>query len=234
MQQLLLRLLNKFIIPHAIQSASCITDVDISIANQRQDDDLTIGTSLRAYLGESEDDVLGTTDLANFYQHVRAFLSKLITSTLKRLPFDDVVINDIAPTERLTSTTGMIRRLIERFSNFIPSGKGEQIEEFALYQTMKDLPPDIPTNTRVDVFWGEIGKLESSTGRPLGLLSDFAKCFLCIPHGNADSERMVSCINLIVTDHRNQLDTSTIEACLVSNLIPTVQILENTNLLVMW
>ena len=115
----------------------------------------------------------------------------------------------------LTSTTGMIRRLIERFSSFIPSGKGEQIEEeFALYQTMKELPPDISTNSRVDVFWGKIGKLESSTGKPFGLLSDFAKCLLCIPHGNADSERMFSCINLIVTDHRNQLDTSTIEACL--------------------
>ena len=46
------------------------------------------------------------------------------------------------------------------------------------------------------------------------MLSDFAKCLLCIPHGNADSERMFSYINLIVTDHRNQLDTSTIEACL--------------------
>ena len=57
---------------------------------------------------------------------------------------------------------------------------------------MKDLPPDIPTNTRVAVFGGKIGKLESSTGKPLGLLSDFAKCLLCIPHGNADSERMFS------------------------------------------
>ena len=31
MQQLLLRLLNKFIIPHAIQSALCITDVVLQI-----------------------------------------------------------------------------------------------------------------------------------------------------------------------------------------------------------
>ena len=133
------------------------------------------------------------------------------------MPFDDPVINDIAcldPTERLTSTTGMIRRLIECFSNIFPSGKGEQIEEFVLYQTMKDLLPDIPTNAHVDVFWGKLGKLESSTGKPFGVLSDFAKCLLCIPHGNADSERTFSSINLIVTDHRNQLDTSTIEACL--------------------
>ena len=96
MQQLLLCLLNKFIVPHAVQSASNITHVDISIASQRQDDDLSIGTSLREYLRESEDELLGTTDLTNFYQNVRACLSKLVTSTIKRLPFDDVLINDIA------------------------------------------------------------------------------------------------------------------------------------------
>lgn len=45
MQQLLLRLLNIFITPHALQFASCVTDVDISIANQRQDEDLTIGAT---------------------------------------------------------------------------------------------------------------------------------------------------------------------------------------------
>ena len=53
-------------------------------------------------------------------------------------------------------------------------------------------------------FWGKIGKLESSSGKPFGLLSDFAKCLLCIPHGNADSERIFS----------YQLDTSTISVCL--------------------
>ena len=144
MKQLLLRLLNKFIIPHAIQSASCITDVDISNGNQRQDDDLMIGTYLRVYLGESKDELLGTAALKNFYLDIRAFFSKMVTSTRKRLPFDDVVLSDIAcldPVERLTSTIGMIRRLIECFSNFknqddvvVPNEKGEQIEkEFALY-----------------------------------------------------------------------------------------------------
>ena len=94
----------------------------------------------------------------------------------------------------------MIRRLIERFPNFVPSGKDEQIEEFALYQTTKDLPPDIPTNTRVDVFWGKMGKLESTSGKPFGLLSDFAKC-LCIPHGNAG----VYCVFLMEMQIQNLL-----------------------------
>ena len=96
--------------------------------------------------------------MANFYLNVRAVLSKLVTSALKRLPFHDPVIRDVAcldPAERLTSTIGMIRRLIERFSNFIPNGKADQIEEeFALYQTTKDLPPNILVNARADVFLG--------------------------------------------------------------------------------
>ena len=61
---------------------------------------------------------------------------------------------------------------------------------------------------------GEIGNIES--GKLFVLLSDF-KCVLCIPHEKAekaDSERVFPCINLITTDHLNQLDASTIEACL--------------------
>ena len=145
MKQLLLHLLNKFIIPHAIQSASCLNDVDIDRKNQK-DDDLLLGTSVRVHLRKFEDQLLGTEDLANFYLSVHAFLSKLVTSALKQLPFHDPIIRDVAcpdPAERLTSTIGMIRRLIERFSNFIPNGKADQIEEeFALYQTTKDLPPN--------------------------------------------------------------------------------------------
>ena len=41
-----------------------------------------IGTSLIEYLRESEDELLGTTDLANFYKHVCAFLSKLVVGKI--------------------------------------------------------------------------------------------------------------------------------------------------------
>ena len=217
MKQLLL------IIPEAIHSASSVIDVEISRENQRNNDDLTLGTSLRAYLRDAEDVLLGTSHLENFYTHVRAFLSKLVASTLKRLPFDDVVISDITcldPPERLTSTAGMIRRSIDRFSNFVPQGKSDQIEEeFSLYQTTSDF---ILQTSRVDVFGGKSGNLQSSTGKPFGLLSNIAKCLLCIPHGNADSERMFSCINLIRTDHCNQLEASTIQACIDIKLNSTV------------
>ena len=57
---------NKFVLPIAIQSASCITSVDINIQNQRQNDDLMLGTPLMEYMRESENELLDTTDLANF------------------------------------------------------------------------------------------------------------------------------------------------------------------------
>ena len=171
--------------------------------------------------------MLGTSDLVNFFVHVRSFLSNLVISARKRLPFHDSVISDIScldPGERTTSTPGMIRRLVERFSHLVPIECCDLIEEqFSLYQTTKYLPQDLLQLARIDHFWGEIGKIESSTGKPYGLLSNFAKCLLCIPHGNADSERMFSCINLIGTDHRNQLDTSTIQACLDIKLNSTVR-----------
>ena len=94
-----------------------LVDVDIGSESQRADDDLTLGTSLRAYLRERQE-LLGTTDLANFFLHVRSFLSNLIVSARKRLPFDDTVISDIScldPGERMSSTPGMMRRLSERF-----------------------------------------------------------------------------------------------------------------------
>ena len=38
------------------------------------------------------------------------------------------------PEERITSTTGMIRRLMERFSNFVPLGDRDQMEAFTKLQ----------------------------------------------------------------------------------------------------
>ena len=72
MKQLLLCLLNKFIVPQAIHSAQSV--VDISNENQTTDDDLTLGKSLRTYLRE-RDELLGTSDLVNFFVYVRSFLS---------------------------------------------------------------------------------------------------------------------------------------------------------------
>ena len=112
----------------------------------------------------------------------------------------------------------MVRRLATgHFINFVPEEKLDKLEEeFCLHQTTKDLPDDITLHQAdVDVYWGRIGKLESSIYiKTLWTSLSFCKGLLCIPHGNSESERMFSHINLIRTDHRNQLQTSTVAACM--------------------
>ena len=85
-----------------------------------------------------------------------------------------------------------------------------------MYQTTRDIPSDVLLEDQVDIYWGKIGELQSATtgSRTFGILAKFAKCLLTIPHGNADSERMFSHINLIATDHRNKLHTTTLSACM--------------------
>ena len=219
MNQLLLGFLNKFVIPEAIHSVARVLDVDPSRENQKADEDLMLGASLHRYLTEKKDDLEGTRELPVFYDNIREFLAKLVHSAMKRLPMEDAVLTNLVwldPAERVPSTVGMVRRLaMGHFNNFVPEEKLDQLEEeFCLYQTTKDLPDDIALRQLdVDVYWGRIGKLESSTSKPYGLLSHFA-VLLCIPHGNSYSERMFSHINLIRSDHRNQLRTSTVAACM--------------------
>ena len=219
MNQLLLSILNKFVIPQATHSAPQVLDVDLCRENQKADQDLMLGVSLHRYLTEMNDELKGTQELTDFIKNVREFLVKLVHSAVKRLPIRDTVLNDLVwldPAERISSNVGMVRRLATgHFRNFVPEEKLDQLEEeFCLYQTTKDLPGDISLQKDIDTYWGMIGKLESSTSKPYRLLSYFVKCLLCIPHGNSDSERMFSQINLIGTDHRNKLQTSTVAACL--------------------
>ena len=147
MNQLLLGILNKFILPAAIHSATKITDVNLSRENQKDDDDLVLGSALRIYFTEVDDDLAGTSEPVHFYANVREFLSKLVSSAFKRLPFDDTILNDLVwldPNERTTSKFSMVKRLADRFNHFVPREALDTLEEeFCLYQTTRDLPSDI-------------------------------------------------------------------------------------------
>lgn len=114
-----------------------------------------------------------------------------------------MVLNDLVwldPCERTTSKFSMVKGLADQFNHFVPREALDALEEeFCLYQTTKDLPSDILCEEQIDLYWGKIGKLKSSTtnSRKFDTLARFAKCLLTIPHGNADSERMFSQINLL-------------------------------------
>ena len=132
MNQLLLGILNKFVLPSAIHSASKITDINLSRENQKDNEDLVLSSALRLYFTEVEDDLAGTSELVQFYVNVRNFLSKLVTSAFKRLPFENSDLNDLVwldPTERTTSTFCMVRRLAAQFNHCVPRESLDTLEE---------------------------------------------------------------------------------------------------------
>ena len=60
MNQLLLGILNKFVIPQAIYSAPRVSEVDPCRKNQKADEDILLGASLHRYLTEISDKLEGT------------------------------------------------------------------------------------------------------------------------------------------------------------------------------
>ena len=167
MNQLLLGILNKFVLPSAIHSASKITDINLSRENQKDNVDLVLASALQLYFTVVEDDLAGTSELVQFYVNVRKFLSKLVTSAFKRLPFENSVLNDIVwldPTERTTSTFHMVRRLAAQFHHCVPRESLDTLEEeFCLNQTTRDIPSDILSEDQVDIYWGKIREMKSTT-----------------------------------------------------------------------
>ncbi|KAB0790621.1 hypothetical protein PPYR_14935 [Photinus pyralis] len=70
----------------------------------------------------------------------------------------------------------------------------------------------------IDTFWGKLASYKNVLGeyeyRNLAL---FAISLLCIPHANADCERIFSKVNLIKTKPRNKLATRTVNGALLAS-----------------
>ena len=71
-----------------------------------------------------------------------------------------------------------------------------------------------PGQTPVDTFWGTSDK-EKIDGQPrFQVLPKFIKFLLCMPHSNADTERIFFCVSHNKTPHRSSLCNSTLSSLL--------------------
>jgi len=101
-----------------------------------------------------------------------------------------------------------------RLSNrFTPLVDNEQLkEEFEEFQLMDELPG---TDSRLDQHWMEILKMKTPMGeRTFPTLSVVMEAVLCLPHSNADCERVFSQVRKIHTDCRKNLQSETLTALL--------------------
>ena len=75
---------------------------------------------------------------------------------------------------------------------------------------------DLPQTEEIDKYWGEISEMIDifTNNLRFPFLSKIAKLCLVIPVANADSERMFSMMNKIVTEFRSELNNNTV-SCLM-------------------
>lgn len=80
-----------------------------------------------------------------------------------------------------------------------------------------NIPVEINSEDQPDTFWGKLKKWKSPTGESeFAYLSQFALDALCLPHSNADCERVFSKVNLIKTKTRSRLITEIINGSLLA------------------
>jgi len=82
-----------------------------------------------------------------------------------------------------------------------------------------DIPSDIKDHLdKPDIFWFKLSCLKQMNGEvPFLNISNFALGVLCLPHSNADCQRIFSKINLIKLKTRNRLNTDTIQGCIFAS-----------------
>ena len=108
--------------------------------------------------------------------------------------------------------------------------------EFQDYQLCADgdLPP-FNKETRIDLFWSDVGKLKTFTGATrFPHFAHLMTSLSVIAHSNAESERVFSMCRKIDTDSRSQLGNDTLRAllsCKINRDEPCYSFVPDTDML---
>lgn len=173
-------------------------------------------------LGSSRDQA----ELNRFFSSCRNFLVTSAKQIKKRYRMSDPLLSKLLMLNPENAASSKFREyfpsifpLIELLPRIVAK------ENVALIQAIDDQRRSIPAKFNeldlklpVDKFWSELNVLEDYQE-----LSQFALDTLCIPHSNAQCERVFSHVNLIKTKIRNKLVTETVNG----NLLAAQHIKEN-------
>jgi hypothetical protein len=135
-------------------------------------------------------------------------LIELCRQLNKRLPLDNLVIQDLKflnPQTAMTGTIASIAGVAARFPNVVPESQLQSLDQewrqLIFDEEISDLADSCATSP-AEVFWGKV-----SVNEKYKILGTFVKAMLCLPVSNADCERVFSQVNLIKTEHRNRFST---------------------------
>ncbi|GFN83338.1 hypothetical protein PoB_000984400 [Plakobranchus ocellatus] len=217
-------LLVRFVKPEAITAAPTIFKVPFrEHASQKKRQDLLLGESVRVHLeGLKKENLISSEQQDSFSRDVRAFFSEATSYILEKFPLKDKVLHNLQVLDvqdRQNSTISMVNALLEKFPCLLEQHEKESVNiEFAKFQ-IESFSTDILQTERVDRQWHLISQLKLQDGRPkYPCLSKFMKGLCCLPHSNADSERIFSMVRKNQTVFRSSLSTTTLSALLVQKV----------------
>ena len=197
-----------------------LQNLDFSEANFVPRDELGIGTNTWLNIAQIEEQ----HDISPFLESIKNFYIASTKKMLKKFPFGDSLMKDLAilqPDATATFSPNTVISLATRFPQLGISNLDALREEFRDFQlSQTDLPlivqykaGDSALRARAGLFWSEISKMLTLDGsQRFPFLSKLIIGLLTIPASNADSERGFSILRKIHTDQRANLDQSTINA----------------------
>lgn len=218
MDRLLRKFLGKFVQLLHIRGKN-LREVEYHERQKQHDDEmLAVGMEARAFI--SENDELTPAELGNFFKEVRNFYRSATKKMLDKFPFEDKTLIDLQvllPSARENLTYEPIVRLAAKFA---PQADQESLkDEWEDFVMMEDrqlplLTPDGEAK-QIDKSWAEILELKTSFGEVrFPQLQQVMPALLCLPHSNADSERVFSMVRKIHTENRTRLAPETLTAFL--------------------
>ncbi|XP_063053561.1 zinc finger BED domain-containing protein 5-like [Engraulis encrasicolus] len=222
------KLMSKFLKPGSFKEVD-VNGVDIlNEDNQLPDSQLGIGFTTRCTLNRLvEDGCVSPEAVKKFHGGARNFFRRSVEYARAKLPLNDEVLRNskfVDFNQKMDMSVECVQYFTERFNHLLPcEGPREQdrlSDEYLEYQMLEktDIPEAIWRSAvvresedseyhRMDRIWGHLSTIKSQISGTLRFprLAKVAKLILCMPHSNADAERVFSVVGLNKTDTRNRL-----------------------------
>ena len=228
------KLLSKFVTLQAIKMEEDVRKVDFrNPANHLDNSAMTIGMLTKQHLQKLFDEGdISAYEFKKVYTAFRAFYVDAASQAVKKLPFDDLFLNNarfLNFEKKEEYTFSAVEFFCSKYSKLLkltPAQMDTLQEEFTDYQLLSksDIPESVWKESlmfeeemegatkghhRMDMIWAYLTQMKNTdSSLRFKLLSQIARLVLVIPHSNAGEERVFSLIRQNKTQNRSSLDAN--------------------------
>ena len=212
-------LLVRFVKPATFNTGVFDCNIDFhSRVNQKLDCDLVVGQTCREFIADKANNSLRDKKITEFFSVVRKFYVTASDYVKAKFPLQDdffskLCVADFSKRDKVHFH--QLEYFLDKFPILLPTkcSKDDIQMEFLLYQTHNF---ELDNTVRIDQLWCNIGKERDDCGELLfSNLSKVMLGLLCIPHSNAQCERIFSCAKKNKTPQRASLATKNLSSLLV-------------------